>query len=143
MTKCKWTDRCKYCLDKEREEMPISTPQEQKVQETREGEWISPETPLESPKEWEEKITAWNFRYRHDEDNLNGLFFIVANLLLDKEFELHEKHEESLAQKTEEVRKEIILLIAKECNIARSENQTTSRLISLSCRISSLLKSLK
>ena len=45
-----------------------------------------------------------------------------------------------LDEQRQELRKEIIILIAKECNIARSEEQPTSRLTSLSVKINELLE---
>ena len=86
-----------------------------------EGEWVnSPEVGLG----WEKDLNKF-YGAMFECGDYEALVEFVRNLL---------------SQKTEEIRKEIILLIAKECNIARSENQTTSRLTSLAVKVSELLK---
>ena len=95
---------------------------------------LQPETGLE---EWIEE-----FDKKFVEKTENGLEliadYIQGELLYASDIKEFIKN--LLTQKTEEIRKEIILLIAKECNVARSENQTTSRLTSLAVKISELLK---
>ena len=82
MTKCKWTDRCKYCLDKEREEMPISTPHRCKG-------------PQESLKEHKEEcICRLVIKYPNGENNQSREMFLKEIKSL-------------LAQKTEEIKKSI------------------------------------